>query len=171
VVWHGVLIALAVLVTFVVLYLLIHHFSWGTSPHWIEAHRDRFKLANWIDNSHWFWIHEDTEYWILRLRLDQGPVVIDGPPPDAPYWSLTYYVGNETNPSLNMENIELDENGDFQIVFTKDPESGVPNQIPVAPDVTRAIIEYRVTLLDVDSSVQPPEVTQAGELLIAGGGR
>lgn len=165
---QGALLLLGILIVFIGGYALIYQLSWASSPHWIEAHRDRRKIQNLPENFHWFWIHEDSQYWILRLRFDRGPVTLEGLPPDARYWSVTYYVGNEENPSLNMQTVSLNEDGTYTIEFSQDANTAAPNHILVSPDAKRGIIEFRITLQEVGEPALLPTVSQNGVVLVQG---
>lgn len=164
---QGALLLLALIVAGIGLYALVYQLSWANKPHWIEAHRDRWEFANLPENFHWFWIHEDSQYWIMRLRFDRGPVVLEGLPPKARYWSVTYYAGNEENESINMQTVALNEDGTYQIIFTQNPD-GSANQIPVDPEVTKGIIELRITLQAQGEPVLLPDVSQNDTLLAVG---
>jgi hypothetical protein len=164
---QGALLMLALLVAGIGLYVLVYQLSWASNPHWIEAHRDRWKLGVLPENVHWFWIHEDSQYWIMRLRFDKGPVTLEGLPPEARYWSVTYYAGNEENPSINMQSMELNADGTYRITFTQTPD-GSPNEIPVGPEVRKGIIELRITLQELEEPVLLPDVSQ-NETVIAEG--
>ena len=164
---QGALLALALLVAGIGLYALVYQLSWASSPHWIEAHRDRWKLAVLPENVHWFWIHEDSQYWIMRLRFDKGPVTLEGLPPEARYWNVTYYAGNEENASINMQSVELNPDGTYRITFTQTPD-GSANEIPVGPGVRKGIIELRITLQELQQPVLLPDVSQNGTLIAEG---
>ena len=166
---QGALLLLFLLIMFISSYYLIYQISWGSSPHWIEGHRDRYRITNLLENIRWFWIHEDTQYWIVRLRFDQGPVTLDGFPPNARYWSVTYYAGNEENPSVNMQDIKLNDDGTYQITFTQNPDDGTANHILVRQGVKRGIIELRITLQDISQPVILPSVSQNDVVIIKGG--
>lgn len=166
--WQGALVLLGLIVLFVAAYSAVYFTSWGRDPHWIEAFRDRAKLANWPDNVRWPWIHQDTQYWIVRVRLDDGPIILEGPPPHAPYWSVTYYGGREENASINVKNVELGDDGRYRIAISQDPLPGVPNHLPVAEDVGQAVIEIRITLQEIGEPVLLPEVRQNDVLLVEG---
>jgi len=168
---QGALLLLGILILFIGGYYAIYQLSWGSSPHWIEAHRERFNIANLPENLQWFWIHQDSQYWVIRVRFDQGAVTLDGVPPHARYWSITYYAGNEENPSINMQSVALNEDGAYQIVFTTAPDDGAVNQIPVRQDVGRAIIELRITLQELSQPVLLPDVSQNGVIIAQGGAR
>ncbi len=70
--WQGLLVFLGAAVLLASVYLLVYWLSWGARPHWMEAFRHRYKLWNLPDNRFWPWIHQDTQYWIIRLRFDRG---------------------------------------------------------------------------------------------------
>ena len=168
---QGALLLLGILIMLIGGYYAIYQLSWGSAPHWIEGHRDRYRVANLAENIHWFWIHQDTQYWIIRVRFDQGPVMLEGLPPRARYWSVTYYTGNEENPSVNMESAQLNDDGTYQITFTQAPSAGAVNQIPVTRNVKRGIIELRITLQEVSQPITLPSVLQNGDTIAEGGAR
>jgi hypothetical protein len=168
---QGALLLLGLLIVLVGGYYAIYQLSWGSAPHWIEAHRDRYRIANLAENVHWFWIHQDSQYWIVRVRFDRGPVTLEGLPPHARYWSVTYYAGNEENPSINMQSVQLDDDGTYRITFTQEPGGGAANQIPVGQGVRRGIIELRITLQEVSQPVLLPSVSQDGVVIVEGGAR
>lgn len=168
---EGALLLLGLLIVLVGGYYAVYQLSWGSNPHWIEAHRDRYKIADLVENVHWFWIHQDSQYWIIRVRFDQGPVTLEGLPPHARYWSVTYYAGNEENPSINMRSIQLSDDGTYRITFTQTPSAGAVNQIPVSQNVRHGIIELRITLQEISQPVLLPSVSQNGVVIAEGGAR
>ena len=148
-------------------YAAIYWFSWGSNPRWLEAFRDRFKLWNLPDNRFWFWIHQDTQYWIIRVRFDRGTLVIEGLEPKARYWSMTTYPSKEGSFSIHSQSAMLDDRGRYRITIGREVEEGVHQQaIQVDPSVTRGIIELRITLPDLRAPLVLPSVTQGGRLLI-----
>jgi hypothetical protein len=168
--WQGALLLIGAAIVFVGIYAAVYSSSWGQAPHWIEAFRDRYKLANLVENVRWPWIHQDTQYWIVRVHFDEGPVILEGIPPDARYWSVTYYARQEENPSINVQNVHLGEDGKYRIVFTNDLQDEADNQIPVRSDVRRGVIELRITLQEVGEPVLLPSVWQNDTLLVEGTG-
>jgi hypothetical protein len=167
-IWQGALLLIGLLILFIGIYCAVYQTSWGQSPHWIEAFQDRFKLANLAENVRWPWIHQDTQYWIVRVRFDEGAITLKGEPPHARYWSVTYYAAGEENTSINIDNVYLDENGEYQIVLTKDPQPDIDNQIAVGQAVKRGVIELRITLQENDEPVLLPSVWQNGVMLVEG---
>lgn len=168
---QGALLLLSILIIVIGGYYAIHELTWGSSPHWIEAHRDRFRIANLAENLHWFWIHQDTQYWVVRVRFDRGPISLQGLPPHARYWSVTYYAGNEENPSINMQSVHLSDNGTYRIVFTQAPDTAAQDQIEISSEVKRGIIELRITLQEISQPVLLPDVLQGGMVIVEGGAR
>jgi hypothetical protein len=168
--WQGTLTLLVIVVLFAGVYFAIYQGSWGENPHWIEAFRDRYKLANLVENARWPWIHQDTQYWIVRVRFDEGPVVLEGIPPHARYWSVTYYAKQEENPSINVQNVRLEEDGAYRIVFAQERQDETDDHILVGPDVRRGVIELRITLQEVGEPVLLPSVWQNETLLVEGAG-
>jgi hypothetical protein len=166
--WQGALVLLGLVILFVAAYSAVYFTSWGRDPHWIEAFRDRAKLANWPDNVRWPWIHQDSQYWTVRVRLNGGPVILEGLPPHARYWSVTYYGGEGLHGSINNENVELGDDGTYRIAISPDPLPGVDNHIPVNEDVKRAVIEIRITLQEISEPVLLPEVWLNDVLLVEG---
>ena len=165
--WQGLLILLGFITLFGGVYALVYWLGWGRRPHWLEGFRDRFKLPNLLDNRFWPWIHQDTQYWIVRLRFDKGPVIVAGPEPATRYWSLTYYPSKENTLSIDTQSVKLDGQGRYRITIGKDVENSVPQQtIKVDSDVTRGIIELRITLVDANVPLTLPSVTQNDQLLI-----
>lgn len=166
--WQGALILLGLLVVLVGGYAAIYQFSWASDPHWIEAHRDRFRLPDLAENLRWFWIHQDSQYWVVRVRLDRGPITLEGQPPHARYWSVTYYAGEQTNSSINNANVVLESDDMYRIVITADLQPGLPNQIETRPGETRATIELRITIQAFDQPVLLPDIWQNDTLLVEG---
>lgn len=168
--WQGGLIFVGLSLLFAVGYGVVYVSSWGSSPHWFEGFRDRFKLRYLLDNRFWPWIHQDTQYWVVRLRFDKGPVVVEGRPSVCRYWSISYYPAHEHNFSINNKNVRLDDEGQFRITLSKDLEDNEEKQsIQVDQNVKRGIIELRITLPDVEKPVVLPSVYQNDELLVEGG--
>jgi hypothetical protein len=164
---QGALLLLAFLVVFAGVYLAVYFASWGSRPHWFEAFRDRFKLRYWLDNRFWPWIHQDTKYWVVRLRFDRGPVVVTGRPSACRYWSLSYYPAEEFNTSIDTQSVRLDGAGRFRITLGQGVADGEAAQnIRVDDGVTRGVIELRITLPDVDEPIHLPGVYQNDALLV-----
>jgi len=167
---QGLAILIVLLVLFCSVYAAIYWFGWGSNAHWLEAFRDRFKLWNLPDNRFWSWIHQDTQYWIVRVRFDRGPIVIEGPVPNARYWSITYYPAKENTFSIDTQNVVLDDRGRYRITIGKEVENSVHQQaIKVDPGVKRGIVELRVTLPSVREPLTLPSVAQNGRPLIEEG--
>jgi hypothetical protein len=165
--WQGLLILLSLIVPLSGIYALVYWFSWGNNPRWLEGSRDRFKLPNLLDNRFWLWIHKDTQYWIVRLRFDKGPVVIEGAKPTARYWSITYYPAKENTSSINSQSVKLDGQDRYRITFGKKVENCLLQQtIKVDSGVTRGIVELRITLLDTNEPLILPSVTQGERVLV-----
>ena len=168
-VWQGGLILLGLGLLFAAGYGLVYLLSWGRSPHWFEGFRDRFKFRYLLDNRFWPWIHQDTQYWVVRLRFDNGPVVVEGKPSPCRYWSVSYYPAHEHNASINSKSARLDDEGNYRITLSKDLEDSQERQsIQVDEDVKRGIIELRITLPDVENAVVLPSVYQNDVLLVEG---
>src|SRR5574341_1305049 len=68
--WQGALILLGLLVVLVGGYAAIYQFSWASDQHWIEAHRDRFRLPDLAENLRWFGVQQDSHYWVVGVRLE-----------------------------------------------------------------------------------------------------
>lgn len=165
--WQGALLLLVLLAVFVGIYLAVYFTSWGSRPHWFEAFRDRFKLRYLLDNRFWPWIHQDTKYWVARLRFDRGPVVVAGRPANCRYWSLSYYPAEEHNTSIDTKSVRLDGEGRFHITLAQGIEdSEAAQNIRVDDGVTRGVIELRITLADVDAPVPLPGIYQNDALLV-----
>jgi hypothetical protein len=165
--WQGLLILLVFVALFGGVYVLVYWLGWGRRPHWLEGFRDRFKFPNLLDNRFWPWIHQDTQYWIVRLRFDRGPVIVSGPGPTARYWSLAYYPSKENTFSIDTQSVKLDDQGRYRITIGKDTEDSVLQQaIKVDSGVTRGIIELRITLADTNAPLTLPSVTQNDRLLV-----
>ena len=121
-------------------------------------------------NRFWMWIHQDTQYWVVRVRFDRGPIVIEGPAPDAHYWSVAYYPARENTFSIDTQSAVLDDRGRYRITIGKEVENSLQQQtIKVDPGLTRGIVELRVTLPDPGEPLVLPSVTQNGRLLVAEG--
>jgi hypothetical protein len=165
--WQGLLIGLGTILLLGGVYALVYWFSWGSRPRWLEGFRDRFKLWNLPDNRFWPWIHQDTQYWIVRVRFEKGAVVVTGPAPPARYWSVNYYPAKTHVMSIDSQSARLDERGRYRITIGREVENSLPEQtIKVDPGVTRAVVELRVTLKDVDRPLVLPGVRQGGRLLV-----
>jgi hypothetical protein len=169
--WQGLVMLLAVLVLFGSAYTAVYWFSWGSNPHWLEAFHDRWKLWNLPDNRFWLWIHQDSQYWTVRVRFDKGPIVLEGLEPDALYWSIAYYPVTEPYTiTIDTASANLDGQGRYRITMDPEVENSLDEQtIKVAPGVKRGIVELRVTVPDPRASLVLPSVTQDGRLLIAEG--
>ena len=167
--WQGGLIFVGFLVLFAGIYGLVYWSSWAGAPHWFEGFRDRFKLRYLLDNRFWPWIHQDTQYWVVRLRFDRGPVVIEGKPTACRYWSISYYPAKEHNFSIDTKSVKLDAKGEYRITLSKDLEDSETGQsIQVDRDAKRGVIELRITLPHVGKPVVLPGVYQNGVLLVGG---
>jgi len=168
--WQGGLIFVGLSLLFAAVYGIVYLSSWGSSPHWFEGFRDRFKLRYLLDNRFWPWIHQDTQYWVVRLHFDKGPVVIEGTPSACRYWSISYYPAHEHNFSIDSKSVRLSTEGQFRITLNKDLEDSEEKQsIQVDRDVKRGIIELRITLPDVEKPIVLPSVYQEDVLLVEGG--
>lgn len=167
--WHGTLIFFGALVAAVAFYAVVQTLSWGASPRWQEAHRDRWKIPNLAQNMNWFWIHEDSQYWIVRLRFEDGPVVFEGTPPPAQYWSFEVYGASEPVRSLNMTTVVLEDDGTYRVVYALDDQPGEANFVRVPEGTNRAFVELRYTIHDVNEPVILPTVLQGGTVLVEGG--
>jgi hypothetical protein len=171
VLWQGGLIFIGLLILLSSSYLLVYLRTWGRAPHWFEAFRDRFKLRYLLDNRFWPWIHQDTQYWVVRLRFEKGPVVVEGKPTACRYWSINYYPAKEHSFSINIRNVKLDDQGKYRITLSKDVEDSEEEQsIRVEKNLKRGIIELRTTLQDIDQPVLLPSVYQTDVPLVEGGG-
>jgi hypothetical protein len=167
--WQGGLILTGLFVMLAGAYVIIYVLSWGGAPHWFEGFRDRFKLRYLVDNRFWPWIHQDTQYWVVRLRFDKGPVVIEGRPSVCRYWSISYYPAEEHNFSIDSKSVTLNDEGRFRITLSRDVEDSEEGQsIRVDDQLKRGIVELRITLLDVDRPVILPGVYQNGVRLVEG---
>lgn len=167
--WQGGLIFFGLLILLAGGYLLVYWLSWGSAPHWFEGFRDRFKLRYLLDNRFWPWIHQDTQYWVVRLRFDRGPVIVEGKPTACRYWSISYYPAKEHNFSIDTKSVRLDAEGKYRITLGKDVEDSEPNQtIQIDGDVKRGIIELRITLPHVEKPVVLPSVYQNEVRLVEG---
>jgi hypothetical protein len=168
--WQGLVILLAVLVLFGGAYAAVYQFTWGSNPHWLEAFRDQWKLWNLPDNRFWLWIHQDSQYWTVRVRFDKGPIVLEGFEPDALYWSIAYYPAKENTLTIGTASANLDGRGRYRITIDPEAENSLDEQtIKVDPGVKRGIVELRVTVPDPRASLVLPSVIQGGRLLVAEG--
>jgi hypothetical protein len=167
--WQGGLIFFFLFLLFATGYVLVYLQSWGNAPHWFEAFHDRFKLRYLLDNRFWPWIHQDSQYWVVRLRFDQGPVVVEGKPPVCRYWSISYYPAQEHTFSIDTKSVKLDDEGKYRITLSKDVQDSEEHQsIQVDDNVKRGIVELRITLQDIDQPVVLPSVYQNDKLLVEG---
>ena len=99
-------------------------------------------------------------------------MVIEGPEPQARYWSVAYYPAKENTFSIDTQSVALDDRGRYRITIGHEVEDSVQQQaIKVDPGLIRGILELRVTLLDVREPLVLPSVTQDGRLLIKEGQR
>jgi len=142
--------------------------AWDRDVQWHEAwrheHRPFVAIERWI---RFRWIHFDCQYWIVPVRLDRGAVVLEGMPPDALYWSITWYAWTEVNHSVSSNNVVLESDGSYRIVLSVDEQPG--NWIPMGPDTDRAVIYLRAYEPTHMWPVSVPSVTQNDRLLVAGG--
>jgi hypothetical protein len=169
-VWQGGIIFIALSILFAGSYFLIYWWSWARTPHWFEAFRDRFKLRYLAENRFWPWIHQDSQYWVVRLRFDRGPVVVEGEPPACRYWSINYYPAQEHSFSINISNVRLDDEGTYRVTLGQDVEDSEEEQsIRVEKDLKRGIVELRITLPDIDQPIVLPSVYQNDVPLVQGG--
>ncbi len=167
--WQGGLLFVGLSFLFAVGYGIVYFSSWGSAPHWFEGFRDRFKLRYLLDNRFWPWIHQDTQYWVVRLRFDKGPVVVEGKPSLCRYWSLSYYPAREHNFSIDTKSVRLDAEGKYRITLSKDlPDSEERQSIQVDGDVKRGVVELRITLPSHEEPVVLPSVYQNDVLLVGG---
>lgn len=167
--WQGGLIVVALTIVFASSYGITYWSSWGGAPHWFEGFRDRFRLRYLLDNRFWPWIHQDTQYWVVRLRFDKGPVVLEAKPSICRYWSISYYPAQVHNFSIDTKSVKLDNDGKYRITLSQDLEDSQEQQsIRVDANVKRGIIELRITLRDIDKPVVLPSVFQNGVLLVEG---
>lgn len=161
---HGVLLAPVLLLVLAggigAWYLL----AWTHEARWLEARVDddllRMQIERWI---RFRWIHPDCRYWILPVHADRGPIVLEGRPLDALYWSVTYYEHLEVNPLVSSESVTLGPDGRFRITFSAAPVG--ENWVPVRADAGRAVLYLRAYVPRTAGPLRLPRVTQGGRLL------
>ncbi len=139
--------------------------TWEADQRWEEAIRDwyrpRMMLERWI---RFRWIHPDSLYWIVHVRMDKGPIRLEGLPTDALYWSYTYYSSTEVNGSISSDNVVLEPDGSFVIHFSEDASN--KNNVLVDPSHKRAVIYFRIYEPGALFPSKLPKVFQNGELLV-----
>ncbi len=165
---QGLLLAPLLLAMFVGVGAARYVGVWDSAPQWHEAwrhaHRPYVAIERWI---RFRWVHHDSQYWIVPVRLDQGPVVLEGAPPDALYWSVTWYEWTEVNPSISSQSIELESDGSYRIVMSVEPQPG--NWLPVRDGVDRAVVYLRAYEPRHQWPVTVPSVSRHGTVLARGG--
>ena len=167
-VWQGLLLGPVLLVVFVGSWGAWYLGTWDRDPQWHEvwrhAHRPYVAIERWI---RFRWVHFDSQYWIVPVRLDRGPVVLEGLPPDALYWSITWYAWTEVNGSVSSESVQLEPDGSYRVVLSVDEQPR--NWIAVPPEARRAVIYLRAYEPAHAWPVLLPTVTQGQRTLVAGG--
>jgi len=159
---QGALLGAGLLATTLLLAALTWWGSWGWAPRWEEARRHASRP--WILVERWIrcrWIHRDCEYWLLRVRLDRGPVRLEGQIPAGVYWSLTYYVWTEAHASISSANATV-RSGRYGITLSAEEAPG--DWLAVPAGTRRALLYLRVYV--PDGPVPLPRVSQGGRVLV-----
>lgn len=144
---------------------LAYRMTWKGSQRWMEATRHQHKLALKVGRWIWFkWIHLDCQYWIVHVDFGAGPIEVCGHPPKGVYWSFTYNIWTEVNPSINSETVELDDDGGYRITFSMDAADG--NWVPVKKGVRLGVIYFRIYETPANFPANLPEVRQNGVQLV-----
>ncbi len=167
--WQSALLAPMLLVITIGGAYVSYRAAWWGTPRWHEAWRHDYRpfvaMDRWL---HFRFVQPDAQYWILPVDFSEGPIRLHGTPPDAAYWSVTWYEWTEAHPTVGSTNVELAEDGTYEITMASKAEGS--NTIPVAPDADRGVIYLRV--YDPEPGPVPlPEVTQRGRVLKPGGRR
>lgn len=167
-VWQGALLAPIVLILAGLSGWTWYRTGWDSDPQWYEAwrhaHRPFIAVERWI---RFRWIHFDCQYWIVPVRFDKGPVVLKGTPPDALYWSLTFYEWTEVHDSISSNNVVLEPDGTYTITLSAEREGA--NWIEVPPGTGAGVLYLRAYEPALGWPVLVPDVSQDGRLLVAGG--
>ena len=166
--WQGALLAPVVLVLALACAWVGYRAGWDRDPQWTEAwrhaHRPHMVIERWI---RFRWIHFDSQYWIVPVRFDEGPVVLRGTPPDALYWSLTFYEWTEVHDSVSSSDVVLEPDGAYEITLSAEP--GADNWIEVPPGTGKGVIYLRAYEPQLGWPVALPSVSQGGRVLVEGG--
>ena len=166
--WQGSLIGVVILLLAASGVWGWYTFTWEHNQRWEEAvrhwHRPKMMIERWI---RFRWIHPDALYWIVRVRFDRGPIVLEGTPTDALYWSFTHYAGTEVNASVSSESVVLEPDGSYRIHFSK--EKTGKNWIPVKDGSKRGVIYFRIYEPAALFPSRMPRVSQNGEIVVQRG--
>ncbi|MCB9676260.1 MAG: hypothetical protein H6737_14150 [Alphaproteobacteria bacterium] len=137
---------------------------------WMEAVRDQHRPWMWLERWIRFrWIHPDCQYWVLPVRLDRGPIEVEGRAPEGLWWCLTWYAHTEVNASLASHEVELDGAGGYRIRIAAEGDG--PLWIPTRPGVKHAVLSLRIYEPAHPHPIWLPRVTQGGRVLSHGGAR
>lgn len=169
VLWQSALLApLLLFVTCTGAYVSYRAEWWGT-PRWHEAWRHDSRLFVAMDRwVHYRFVHPGAQYWMLPVDFSEGPITLRGTPPDAAYWSVTWYEWTEAHPTVGSEQVELAADGTYEITMSARAEG--PNAIPVRADGGRGVIYLRI--YDPEPGPVPlPTVLQNGQIQNVGGWR
>lgn len=138
---------------------LAYRLTWRGQQRWMEMTRHQNRLALIVGRWIWFkWAHIDCQYWILHLDFSAGPIELRGSPPTASYWSFTYNTWSEVNPSINSETVQLDADGSYRIVYSREQREG--NWIQVRPHAKLGVVYFRIYESPADLPSDLPEVWQ-----------
>lgn len=164
-------LTLAIVALFCGTVLAWYYAGWTSSTDWREAWRHGSQPRMLLDRFVYLrWIHPDAQYWLAHVDFSDGPVTVRGRPPDAPYWSLTWYRSPATNDSLNDLTVVYEDDWTYTIDFG--PEKGdAPNWIEVEEHVGKALLYLRVYDPRYTHPTWLPEVRQGDRLLAPGGPR
>lgn len=143
---------------------LAYRMTWRGDQRWMEMTRHQYKLAMAVGRWIWFkWAHIDCQYWILHLDFSVGPIELRGRPPAGSYWSFTYNTWSEVNPSVNSEEVKLEDDGSYRIVFSHEKCDG--NHILVRQGAGLGVIYFRIYESPANFPSALPEVRQNNQLV------
>lgn len=167
--WQGALLAPVLLFLVVMGAYVSYRAEWWGTPRWHEAWRHDYRpfvaMDRWV---HYRFVHPGAQYWMLPVDFSEGPIELRGTPPDAAYWSVTWYEWTEAHPTVGSEQVELAADESYEITMSSQAEG--PNTIPVASDADRGVIYLRI-YDPAPGPVPLPTVLQDGRILKIGGRR
>lgn len=165
---HSVILAQLLLVLSAGAVYLWHQSAWSRPAQWQEgwrhAHTPWIALERWI---HFRFIHFDAQYWIVPVSLDDGPLRLEGHPPDAGYWSLTWYGDTAVQAGVSSETVVLEPDGSYIIDISAEPIG--QNWISAPLGSGRAILYLRAYEPLRTWPIALPTVHQNGQRLVVGG--
>ncbi len=164
-------LALAIFALFVGLMAGWYYGTWTSAGDWREAWRQGSELRMLLDRFVYLrWIHPDAQYWLSHVDFRDGPITVQGRPPDAPYWSLTWYSTPNTNASLNDASVHYDDSWRYTVLLSE-AKGEAENWIEVPEGTGRAVLYLRVYDPTYSHPTRLPTVSQAGRVIAQGGMR